>query len=56
MANYWVKLDPTAPATYWDSATVLIGTQWDVDPDNEEIGLTVWDLDIVQIDNWKKQP
>ena len=55
MANLWVKLDPTAPVTYWDSAEALIATQWDADPQGSDVGLTVWDLKLVQIDNWTKQ-
>ncbi len=54
---FWTKIDPTAPVTYWDEESAQLATQWDVDPGGTSgQGLTVWDLKLVIIDNWTKQP
>lgn len=43
----WAQLDPNANQTLWD--TLQGGTVWDLP------GLTIWDLKLVDTDDWTKQ-
>jgi len=48
--SHWVKIDPSGTLTEWDMLELVDGTIWD-----EQLGVTEWDLTLVQQDNWEKQ-